>query len=135
MAIKTQANDGNIEEFLAEVRNQRRVADARTVMAIFEEITGTAPQMWGPSIIGYGSQPYTNTTGTHEWFVMGLSPRAAALTIYGLWDDYNPDPRFESLGPHTVGKGCLYIKRVEQIDLDLLRTFAREVWEKAGASN
>ncbi len=77
--------------------------------------------MWGPSMVGFGSQPYANTTGTHEWFVVGFSPRKAALTIYGIHDGYgSPDPLLATLGPHTTGKGCVYVKRLADVDTAVL---------------
>jgi hypothetical protein len=74
---------------------------------------------------------YTNTMGTNDWFVMGFSPRKSALTLYGVWEDYGPaDPLFDSLGPHTVGKSCLYLKRLDAVDGGVLETLVRNAWER-----
>ena len=101
--------------------------------ALLERVTGEPATMWGPSMVGFGSMPYTNTTGTNEWFVVGFSPRKAALTIYGVHDGYGPpDPLLERLGPHTTGKGCLYVKHLDAIDIDVLELMARQAWERAG---
>jgi hypothetical protein len=87
--------------------------------------------MWGPSMVGFGSRPYTNTLGTNEWFVVGFSPRKAALTIYGIHNGYEaPDPVLDALGPHTTGKSCVYVKRLDQIDLDVLEHLVRKAWEQ-----
>ncbi|HSN43691.1 MAG TPA: DUF1801 domain-containing protein [Propionibacteriaceae bacterium] len=129
MAIKTHPHDGDVEAFLASVTNEQRRSDAQAVVDLMRDITGVEPRMWGPSMIGFGTQAYTNTTGTNDWFVVGCSPRASALTIYGIWDAYRPDPRLEQLGPHTAGKGCLYVKKLASIDVDLLRTLVAEAWD------
>lgn len=130
MAIKTRPHDADVDAFLAAVPNERRRNDTRAVVAIMREVTGEEPRMWGPTMIGFGAQPYTNTTGTNDWFVVGCSPRSAALTLYGVWDAYRPDPRVARLGPHTAGKSCLYVKDLAKVDTGLLRTLVEEAWEK-----
>lgn len=98
-----------------------------------ERVTGADAEMWGPSMVGFGSMPYTNTTGTNEWFVVGFSPRKASLTIYGVYDDYAPaDPLFEQLGPHTTGKGCLYLKRLDAVDGPTLEALVAQAWSRSG---
>lgn len=99
---------------------------------LMERVTGEPATMWGPSMVGFGSMPYTNTTGTNEWFVVGFSPRKTALTLYGVYDGYGPeDPLFEQLGPHTVGKGCLYLKRLDAVDESVLEKLVTQAWERA----
>jgi len=91
--------------------------------------------MWGPSIVGFGSHQYTNTTGTNDWFVVGFSPRKNAITFYGIYDAYGPaDPLLDELGPHTTGKGCLYIKRLSDVDEDVLERMVRHAWSHAHQS-
>jgi len=73
-----------------------------------------------------------NTLGTNEWFVVGFSPRKAALTIYGIHDGYAaPDPLLKKLGPHTTGKSCVYVKRLDQIDQNVLERLVREAFAKS----
>jgi hypothetical protein len=85
--------------------------------------------MWGPSIVGFGSQPYTNTSGTNDWFVVGFSPRKNAITLYGIYDGYGPaDPLLDERGPHTTGKGCLYIKRLSDVNERVLERMVRQAW-------
>ena len=131
MAIKTRPRDGDVDAFLAAVPNQRRREDARAVVRLMREVTGVEPVLWGPTMIGFGARPHTNTTGTNDWFVVGCSPRAAALTIYGIWDAYHPDPRLEGLGPHTAGKSCLYVRDLSAIDTGLLHDLVAEAWTAA----
>lgn len=128
-APKTGPTDADVAAFLGAVPNPRRRAEGQELLALMAELTGQEPTMWGPSMVGFGVQPYTNTSGTYDWFVLGFSPRAAALTIYGVWDGYSePDQRFERLGPHTTGKGCLYLKRLDAVDLDVLRELIADAW-------
>jgi hypothetical protein len=100
--------------------------------ALLERITGDTATMWGASIVGFGSVTYTNTTGTNDWFVVGFSPRKNALTLYGIHDGYAaPDPLLDDLGPHSTGKGCVYIKRLDQIDEQVLERLVRNAWSRS----
>ena len=91
---------------------------------IFHEVTGDNPVMWGPSIVGYGSYRYvspvnTRTSGT--WPKTGFSPRKAQLSLYGLKDLPEAAALLSDLGRYTEGAGCIYVKKLEDIDLDVLR--------------
>ena len=88
--IKTRPNDGNVDAFLEAVPDPRRRADARALRVLMEQTTGATATMWGTSMVGFGTQPYTNSTGTNDWFVVGFSPRRSATTIYGVHDGYGP---------------------------------------------
>lgn len=128
--IKTQANDGDVDAFLDTVPDNRR-ADARVLRTLMEDVTGAPATMWGTSIVGFGSAPYTNSSGTNDWFVVGFSPRKAALTIYGVHDEYaGADADLSELGPHSTGKGCLYIKRLGDVDEHVLARLIRTAWER-----
>ena len=128
---KTRPTGASVDAFLDAVPAPGRRADGLEVRDLMREVTGVAPVMWGPSMVGYGSMPYTNTSGTTDWFVVGFSPRKAALTIYGVYDDYaEPDPRYERLGEHTVGKGCLYLKRLDRVDREVLRDLVADAWAR-----
>lgn len=130
--ISTRPTGADVDAFLDAVPDERRRADGHALRATMERITGAPATMWGPSMVGFGSQPYTNTTGTNEWFVVGFSPRKASSTIYGVYDDYaDPDPLFDELGPHTTGKGCLYIKRLDDVDTDVLERLIGQAWQRA----
>jgi hypothetical protein len=133
--IKTRPTGDDVTAFLDAVSAERRRAEGHAVRALMERVTGEPATMWGPSMVGFGSQPYTNTTGTNEWFVVGFSPRKAALTIYGVHDGYaEPDPLLDELGPHTTGKGCLYVKRLDDVDAGVLERLVRNAWERAGGT-
>jgi hypothetical protein len=133
--IKTHATTADVTAFLDAVPGERRRADGHALRALMQEVTRAPAMMWGPSMVGFGTQPYTNTMGTNDWFVVGFSPRQRALTLYGIYDGYGPvDPLVEALGPHTTGKGCLYIKQLSDIDVDVLEHLVRNAWDRADHS-
>jgi hypothetical protein len=133
--IKTHATDADVDAFLDAVPDQRRRDDGFAVKTLMERVTGAEAKMWGPSMVGFGSRPYTNTTGTNDWFVVGFSPRKSATTIYGIYDGYGPsDPLLDELGPHSTGKGCLYVKRLDDIDQRVLERLIRNAWEAPGSA-
>lgn len=130
MAIATQRNDGDVTAFLDSIPDERRRAEGHAMRALMEKVTGEPAEMWGTAIVGFGSRPYTNTRGTSDWMVVGFSPRKGALTLYGVYDDYAPaDPLLDDLGPHTTGKGCLYLKRLDAVDAGVLEKLVRQGWE------
>jgi Domain of unknown function (DU1801) len=130
--VKTHPTGEDVTAFLDSVPAERRRAEGHALRSLFERITGEPAVMWGPSMVGFGSQPYTNTLGTNEWFVVGFSPRKAALTIYGIHNGYvAPDPLLAELGPHTTGKSCVYVKRLDQIDQNVLEQLVRKAWENS----
>jgi Domain of unknown function (DU1801) len=130
--IKTHPTGEDVTAFLDSVRAERRRAEGHALRSLFERVTGEPAAMWGPSMVGFGSRPYTNTLGTNEWFVVGFSPRKAALTIYGIHNGYAaPDPLLAELGRHTTGKSCVYVKRLDQIDQNVLEQLVRKAWESS----
>jgi Domain of unknown function (DU1801) len=134
--LKTHVTPADVTAFLDAVPDERRRADARALRALIERVTGAAAAMWGPSIVGFGSQPYTNTSGTHDWFVVGFSPRKAATTIYGIHDACGPaDPLLAELGPHTTSKGCLYVKRLADVDAAVLERLVGEAWARSTSTS
>jgi hypothetical protein len=127
--IKTHRTGEDVTAFLESVPAERRRAEGHALRSMFERVTGEPAAMWGPTMVGFGSEPYTNTLGTNEWFVVGFSPRKAALTIYGIHNGYEaPDPLLARLGPHTTGKSCVYVKRLDEIDQDVLEQLVRTAW-------
>ena len=118
---KTQPTGASVEDFLAAVEPARRREDAIAVCALMREVTGEAPVMWGPSIVGFGRYTYVNTTNKPaDWPRMGFSPRKAALTLY-LASTPETEAMLARLGPHTTSVACLYIKRLDQVDMGVLR--------------
>ena len=130
---KTNATTTDVEEFLGSVVDERRREDAHSAVEIIREVTGADPVMWGGSIIGFGDTSYTTADGKeHTWFAIGLSPRKASLTLYGLSGEGGED-LLERLGPHTSSKGCVYVKRLDALDIDVLRALVKRVWDDATA--
>lgn len=130
-APKTQRNDNDVEAFLSAVPDVRRRDDARAVVSMMREITGEDPAMWGTSIIGFGALRYRTKSGQEaDWMAVGLSPRKSALTLY-LMDGFE-DRRdlLDRLGPHTTGRSCLYLKRLDAVDHDVLRQLITESVEQ-----
>jgi hypothetical protein len=122
--LKTKKNSEDVDKFLAGVADEKRRSDAIVVCQMMREITGELGTMWGSSIVGFGKYSYKYASGTEgEWMKIGLSPRKAALTLY-LMSSYEFKGYQEllaKLGPHSIGKGCLYIKSLNDVDLKVLK--------------
>jgi hypothetical protein len=120
--LKTQPNDQSVTDFLNAVENETRRQDSFTILELMQQVTGDEPVMWGDSIIGFGTYQYKYPSGRQgEWFLTGFSPRVQNLTLYIMsgFDEY--DDLLGKLGKHSTGKSCLYVKRLENINLDVLK--------------
>ena len=120
--LKTQKNDANVEDFLNAIDHDRKREDSFTILNIMREVTGEEPAMWGSSIVGFGSYCYQYASGREgEWFLTGFSPRKQNLTLYIMagFDAY--DAMLEKLGKYKTGKSCLYINKLEEVDVQVLR--------------
>lgn len=127
---KTHRTQTPAREVIEAVTDERRRDDSARALDLMQRATGAEPVVWSSSIIGFGRQPYTTADGKErEWFAVGLSPRKAALTLYGLTYDGTNDDLLAELGPHTTGKGCLYIKRWDDVDESVLDRLIRRAWE------
>ncbi len=128
----TRPTDADVDEFLDAVPDERRRAEGHAMRRLMERVTGERAVLWGPSMVGFGSEHYKYASGREgDQFVVGFSPRKAALTLYGLNSgDRDEDPLLERLGPHTTGKWCVYVKRLEAIDMDVLEKLVRRGWER-----
>lgn len=122
-AAKTGPTTASVDGFLAAVADPGRRADAAAVCAMMREVTGHPPVMWGTAIVGFGQHRYVYDSGrSGEWFVVGLSPRKAALTLYlGTVEGPGRAELLGRLGKHSLGKGCLYVKRLADVDQGVLR--------------
>lgn len=124
--LKTRATEIQVADFIAAVPDATRRADAETVCAMLARLTGEPPKMWGPSIIGFGSYRYTYDSGrTGEMCRIGFSPRKAELVLYLLDGNADQGEVLGRLGRHRTGKGCLYIKRLADVDADVLEEIVR----------
>lgn len=118
---KTVPTEASVPEFLAAIPDARRRADAEVVCTLMSKITGAPPVLWGTSIVGFGERNLTATNGKQStWMEVGFSPRKTATVLY-LMDGYEQrGDQLARLGPHTTGKACLYLKKLSEVDLDVL---------------
>jgi hypothetical protein len=130
--IKTTKNDASVESFLQSVEDPKQREDAHSVMALLEEITEEKPTMWGTSIVGFGNYHYKGKSGREgDWFLTGFSPRKANLTLYIVGGFAQHADLLQQLGKHNLGKGCLYIKRLTDVNMKTLDTIIRTSLESA----
>lgn len=120
--LKTHRTKASVKEFLSLVEGADRRADAEAVCALMQEATGAKPVMWGTSIVGFGV--YTYSTGK-EWPPVGFSPRKAALTVYISEGLEAHQGILGRLGKHTTGKGCVYIKKMSDVDTGALKELVK----------
>ena len=134
--LKTKPNDQSVEDFLNKVPDEKKRQNSFAILELMKQVTGDKPIMWGDSIIGFGTYKYKYASGRQgEWPVTGFSPRKQNLTIYIMsgFDEY--DDLLTQLGKHSTGKSCLYIKKMEDIDQDVLRELISKSVEHMAATN
>ena len=123
-ANKTQETDADVAAFVAGVADPVQRADADTLIALLSRVSGDPPKMWGPSIIGFGTHRYRYDSGREgEICRVGFSPRKGQTVMYGMGVQDSPE-RLARLGKHKTGKGCLYLKRLSDIDIGVLEEMA-----------
>lgn len=122
--LKTKEHDGSVEASLDGVADERRRAEGRAVLALMREVSGEEPKMWGSSIVGFGRYHYRYASGHQgDACLTGFSPRRQALTLYVMPGFDRFDEILGRLGKFETGKGCLYLKRLADVD----ETFLREL--------
>jgi len=120
---KTRPTKASVAAFIGTIPQLERRRDARTIAAMMRAATGARATMWGPSIVGFGSQPITGSTGrATEWPVAAFAPRGTGLVLYFDPAFLAHHPLLARLGPHRVSKSCLYIKRLADVNLPTLRS-------------
>ena len=124
---KTQRNDGDVMAYLESVQHKRRREDSLVVKAMMEEVTGEPAEMWGSSIVGFGSYHYRYESGREGDFMLtGFAPRKQALTLYIMGGHERHEELFARLGKHRTGSSCLYINKLDDVDLGVLREIIAE---------
>ncbi len=119
--LKTKKNDASVDAFLNKIENEKKRIESYVLNKMFINITKKPPAMWGASIIGYGDFHYVYKSGREgDWMLTGFSPRKTAHSIYIMSGLDKYANLLEKLGKHKRGKGCLYIKTLEDIDLQVL---------------
>ena len=119
---KTQKTDASVIDFLNSIPDEKKRQDCLIVFEMMSQVTGLEPKMWGASIVGFGDVHYKYASGREgDWFKVGFSPRKQNLTLY-IMDGF---PRYQSLlaelGKHKTGVSCLYINKLADVNLDVLR--------------
>jgi len=119
--LKTRKSAARVDNFLQQVRDPKQREDCYALVGVMRKITGAEPAMWGPSIVGFGSYHYKYNSGREgDWFLTGFSPRKQSLSVYIMSGFGEFESLMKSLGKHKTGKSCLYIKRLEDVDLFVL---------------
>ena len=134
--LKTKRNKGDVEAFLNSVADEKKRQDSFTILELMKKVTGEEPEMWGDSIIGCGNYRYKYASGREgDWFLTGFSPRVQNLTLYIMagFDEYNQ--LLGKLGKHSTGKSCLYIKKIEDIDINVLKELVKRSVEHMERTN
>lgn len=137
--LKTKATEVSVADYIAALPEEARRADAATLDALYRKVTGFEAKMWGPSIIGYGSYDYKYESGHQGTFCRaGFSPRKGAHVLYvlgGLAESGPVAALLGKLGKHTTGKGCLYIKKLADVDLAVIEALIALSWERMNAKH
>jgi hypothetical protein len=134
--LKTQPNQEEVQAFLETIEDEKKRADAFEILQLMQEATGEEAVMWGDKIVGFGKYHYKYASGREgDWFLVGFSPRKQNLSVYIVagFDEY--EDLMSRLGKHKTGKSCLYIKRMADVDRDVLKELIRQSAEQVAKSN
>jgi len=135
-APRTHPTDADVDAFVDAVPHPVRQRDARTLVDLLARVTGEAPALWGPAIVGFGSYHYRYESGRQgDMAAASFSPRKAATTIYLLDGVDAHADLLERLGPHTTGKGCLYVRDLDDVDLGVLEAIVRASYAQLTAGD
>ncbi len=121
--IKTKQNSSSVEDFINSIKEEQKRKDSIAILEMMKKATGEDPKMWGSSIIGFGNKIYKSPTSGREveWLVIGFSPRKANLALYLTMNIKQHTDALKKLGKHKTGVGCLYINRLEEVDVKVLK--------------
>lgn len=124
--LKTKVTEQTVDGFLSKIENETVRDDCKTLLKLMKKVTGKPPKMWGPSIIGFDQYHYKYDSG-HEgdMCMVGFSPRKANLSLYVSLGIPGQEVLLKKLGKHKAAKGCLYIKKLDDVDLDVLENIIR----------
>ena len=125
--LKTKVNDASVEDFLNRVPNDARREDAFALLKLMKAVTRKAPEMWGASIVGFGRYHYKYASGREgDMCLVGFAPRTQALVLYVMPGFPTREALLKKLGKHTTGEGCVYIRKLEDVDLAVLKQFVTD---------
>lgn len=128
MSNKTVPTKASVIEFIDSVEHEQKRKDAKQLLKMMKEITGEKPVMWGPSLIGFGSYHYKSERSKQEgdWPLTGFSPRKQNMTVYIMPGFQKYEALMKKIGKHTTGSSCLYFKKLDDIDQDVLHELISE---------
>lgn len=125
--LKTKKTEANVEDFLNAVEDEQKREDSREIAGLMEKATGVKPKIWGDAIIGFGTRHLKYDSGRElDWMEIGFSPRQANLTLYLTNGELMNADLLAKLGKHKLGKGCLYFKRLSDVDKTVLENLIKE---------
>lgn len=130
--IKTKVNDASVKSFLDNVDDEQKRKDAYAIYDMMSKATQAEPKMWGDSIVGFDTYHYVGASGREgDWLLAGLSPRKQNLTLYvkGGWEQH--DELLAKLGKHSLGKGCLYIRHLDDVNTAVLNKLIVQAVKRA----
>jgi len=126
--IKTKETGASVDAFLDRLTDEQQRVDSSSIIKMMQQITGEKPKMWGPSIIGFGSTTLKYDSGRElDWMKLGFSPRKGNIVLYGMASDAKTA---KNLGKFKTGKGCLYIKRLADVDEKILSNLIKDSFKK-----
>lgn len=132
--LKTVVTDGSVDEFLAGIAEAQQRADCQVLATIFGAATKQAPRMWGGRIVGYGEYSYVGRSGrAGDWYLAGFAPQKGTLTLYMLGGWAHDRVLLAKLGKHSLGMGCLYVRRLADVDLKTLKALVASALKRAKA--
>jgi hypothetical protein len=132
---KTQPSDASVDAFLAGIEDPQKREDSQAICRLMADETGERPRMWGAGIVGFGTYQYVYATGRKgDWMALGFAPRKANLTLY-LMDGFTGyEELLARLGKHSTGRSCLHVKRLADVDVEVLREMVRRSYRHTTAA-
>jgi hypothetical protein len=131
----TKVTNENVDAFLNDVADVERRADCMRVLELMRRVTGARPELWGRGMVGFGRYHYHYESGREgDWFVTGFAPRKNDLTLYIMAGFERYEPLMQRLGKHRTGKSCLYIRRLSDVNEDILAELVAESMKHMAAT-
>ena len=129
--LKTKESNDNVLSFINGINNETQKQDAMQLLTMMEGITGLEARMWGASMIGFGKYEYKTKAGkVGEWFLIGFSPRKNNLSLHLMYGLEDETELLNKLGRHSIGKGCLYIKKLYDVDCSVLTEIMENTYKR-----
>ena len=129
--LKTEKTEASVNDFINSIKDEQKRKDSETILGLMKKASGDDPKMWGGSIIGFGNVSLKYESGRElGWFRFGFSPRKDAITLYGVINPAKQADVLKKLGKHSTGKGCLYIKKLEDVNSKVLSKLIQEASKK-----